>query len=278
MLISEVMLQQTQVPRVIILYKKFIQKYPDLKALSEATNAEILIAWRGLGYNSRALRLRDAARIMMEEYEGVIPDGIEELLSISGIGAYTASAVRNFAFGIPTPCVDTNIRRILQRFFYGMESKDSKKNASEDTILRLSGEMLMSALEVGFSCADWYAALMDFGSLVCTKNAPKWESFNDDLRAACKGYGTQIKRTKNVNKKEKGRTIAGKHIPNRIFRGRAIEALRDAKNGLSFDEIGRTIAIDWTMGDHEKWLIALLEKLENNQMIQHKRQKYLLSA
>lgn len=276
-LVSEIMLQQTQVPRVIVLYKNFIQKFPDLKALSKASNAEILIAWRGLGYNSRALRLRDAARIILEEFQGHVPDSMEDLRSISGIGEYTASAVRNFAFGIPTPCLDTNIRRILQRFFYGMERENGEKNVSDAALVRLSGEVLLHALEQGFTCADWYAALMDFGSLVCTKNAPKWEKFNTDLKTSCLTYGKQKIRTKNVNKKkEPGREMAGKYVPNRIFRGRIIEVLRHTRTGCSFDDIGREIAIDWSLGDHQKWLQLLLQKLEKDQMITVKKTKYFL--
>jgi A/G-specific adenine glycosylase len=112
---------------MIIVFKRFLEQFPTLSDLADASNKEVIIAWRGMGYNSRALRLRDAARWIRDrdrvrnEYNPspnpVFPSSMEELQTIPGIGHYTAGAIRNFAFGIPTPCIDTNIRRILHRVF-----------------------------------------------------------------------------------------------------------------------------------------------------------------
>jgi A/G-specific adenine glycosylase len=277
-LVSEVMLQQTQVPRVVILYKNFIQKFPQMEDLSKASNADILTAWRGLGYNSRALRLRDAVRDILTHHAGRFPDTMEELTAIKGIGEYTASAVRNFAFGIPTPCLDTNIRRILHRFFVGPENPDGTWKRDDVFLLGLSGEIMIHALNAGFSCADWYAALMDFGSLVCTKNAPKWHLFNQDLKLSCMAYGRDIKRTKKLIKNEPGREMAGRFVPNRIFRGRIVDQLRDAKEGLTLDQIGRAIAIDWNKSDHEAWLLQLLSKLTRENIVSAHGAKFSLQA
>jgi A/G-specific adenine glycosylase len=267
-LVSEIMLQQTQVSRVITLYKNFIHQFPHLKALSNASNKEILIAWRGLGYNSRALRLRDAAKTIMEKFNGQFPSSMEDLLSIKGIGHYSAGAIRNFAFKLPTPCMDVNIRRILHRFFYGVENPDGTWKKSDKELLKLDAEVLNVALsmEKG-SCADWYAALMDFGSLVCTKNNPKWELLSPGLRKVCKSYGKKIQKV-SKEKKEPGRMMAGKFIPNRIFRGKIVEALRDAKKPLSVQKIGETAIADWPVRQEREWLVTLLEKLAKDSLIE----------
>lgn len=275
-LVSEIMLQQTQVSRVVILYKKFIQQFPHAQGLSKASNKEILIAWRGLGYNNRALRLRDAARMIVERFQGRFPTDMEELQSLPGVGHYTAGAVRNFAFGIPTSCMDVNIRRILHRFFVGIESPDGTWKASDAELLKISELTMIEALEQGMSCADFFAALMDFGSLVCTKHNPKWDELSPGMRSVCKAYGRTIDRTKKITKKEPGRLMAGKFVPNRIFRGKVIEALRDAEKGLTLEEVGKRAIADWTMGDHQKWLDALLAALVRDRLIRRKRTLYTL--
>jgi A/G-specific adenine glycosylase len=294
-LVSEVMLQQTQVSRVIILYKNFIQKFPHIEDLAKATNREVLIAWRGLGYNNRALRLRDAARKIVTGRGGVFPREIDELQELPGVGHYTAGAIRNFAFGIPTPCIDVNIRRILHRFFIGPENADGSWKKDDRYLLKLAGEVLASAYphppapspdpfdklraseRRGVrTTSDFHAALMDFGSLVCTKNSPKWELLSSDMKSVCKSYGKRIVRTKKVYSKEQGREVAGRHIPNRIFRGRIVEALRNHPKGLTLDAVGHIITPDWTMGDHREWMNKLIEGLERDQVIVVKNVKIML--
>lgn len=150
---------------------------------------------------------------------------------------------------------------------------------TSDKELRKIVEALMNrAGELGFRATDFYAALMDFGSLVCTKNAPKWELLSSGMKSVCMAYGKHIVRTKNVYNKEQGREVAGKHIPNRIFRGRVVEALRDHAKGLSFDVIGRTIAADWTMGDHKAWLDVILRGLERDAIVTKKGKSYVLQS
>lgn len=301
-LVSEMMLQQTQVARVIILYKKFILTFPRIEDLANASNGEVLIAWRGLGYNARALRLRNIARIISHDLHGVFPTSMEDLQKLPGIGHYTAGAIRNFAFGIPTPCIDTNIRRILHRFFIGPENPDGTWKKDDAYLLGLAENLLMLVSQraenkmwrsaglagpragatplkgkgwstegkpLGFPSvsAAWHSALMDFGSLVCTKNSPKWDLFPNGLKQCCKAYGRDVARTPRAQKKEPGRMMAGKFVPNRIFRGRIIEALRDAKKGLTLDQIGSQIAVDWTMGDHRIWLANVLRSLLCDHMI-----------
>jgi len=286
-LVSEIMLQQTQVSRVIILYKNFIQQFPHIEALSKASNREILIAWRGLGYNNRALRLRDAAKIIVEKYHGKFPREMRELQELPGVGHYTAGAIRNFAFNLPTPCIDVNIRRILHRFFIGPENADGTWKKDERYLLKLAEEVLKEGIGEGKggkkgrgvgarSTAVWHAALMDFGSLICTKNSPKWELMSSGMKSVCMAYGKEITRTKKVNKKEPGRMMAGKFVPKRIFRGKIVEALRDAEKGLTLEELGKQAIADWLMGDHRAWLSGLLEGLEKDGMIEQKRGRWRL--
>lgn len=282
-LVSEVMLQQTQVSRVIILYKKFIHTFPRISDLSKASNREVLIAWRGLGYNSRALRLRDAAKTIVTEHGGRFPHIAEDLQRISGIGHYTAGAIRNFAFDLPTACIDTNIRRILHRCFIGSEGIDGIFKTSDKKLLVLLEDVMAVAMQSGWSAKDFYAALMDFGSLVCTKNNPKWHLLPADMRPIFKAYGKtpvadHSKRSLQGKKREPGREVAGKFVPNRIFRGRIVDALRDEKRGLTLDQVGSRITLDWPFGDHREWLLGLLKKLVNDDIIELERGKYLLSS
>jgi A/G-specific adenine glycosylase len=289
-LVSEIMLQQTQVPRVIVIFKQFLEKFPTLKDLANASNKEVILAWRGMGYNSRALRLRDAAKIVLDEYGGKFPKEMKELLAIKGIGPYTAGAIRNFAFNIPTPCIDTNIRRIIHRVFIGPEGVDEetgkevwKKNDRE--LLPLAADVLTIALDTNTVPKDyklpvtgsaWHAALMDFGSAVCKKISPQCEicPMKDICNSAFKVK--KIARKK-IASKESGRFVGAKFIPNRIFRGRIVEQLRDAHTGLTVDQIGPLIAIDWMPEEHRLWLQELLEKLVMDRMIQKNGKRYRLA-
>ncbi len=318
-LVSEIMLQQTQVPRVIITFKNFLRTFPTLESLAAASNAQILIAWRGMGYNSRALRLRDAARVIIDEFGGVFPSDFDQLLSIKGIGHYTAGAVRNFAFNIPTPCIDTNIRRILHRTFVGPENADGSWKKDDQYLLDLAGEILSVVMgydmqmkqlsesaglvgpataglhkgkgwsvegkPLGFSStstADWHAALMDYGSLVQTKNNPKWDICPLTARGICKTTREMFVKTRGARvsvssqkRLEPGRYVGSTFVPNRIFRGRVVEALRDAPKGLALETIGKEVAIDWSK-EHKPWLQKLINKLVQDSLVAREGTRYAL--
>ena len=300
-LVSEVMLQQTQVSRVIVIYKRFLEAFPTLHDLAKASNRDVLIAWRGMGYNSRALRLRDAAKTIVEDFSGVFPKGMEELQSIKGIGHYTAAAIRNFAFGIPTPCIDTNIRRVLHRTFVGSEDGDGTWKKDDSSLLQLAEEALEAALVCHAErspelvegrdearTANWHAALMDFGSLVQTKRNPKWDICPLTKRRICKAAvetrrgrvsgkdQETCQRHVSTAKREPGRFVGTVYIPNRIFRGKIVEELRDAKRGLALPELGKRICLDWKSSEHRTWLKGLLGKLQAEQMIEGKAGRFVL--
>lgn len=115
-LVSEIMLQQTQVPRVIPKYEAFLAQFPTIQSLATASRAAVITTWQGLGYNRRALNLKRAAEVVVAEHGGQLPSDLDALRSLPGIGRYTAGAIRNFAFELDTPAVDTNVKRFIDHF------------------------------------------------------------------------------------------------------------------------------------------------------------------
>jgi A/G-specific adenine glycosylase len=271
-LVSEVMLQQTQVSRVELAYKKFIREFPSLAVLSNASNRDILLAWRGMGYNSRALRLRDAAKKIVQEFERQFPKKMEVLISIKGIGHYTAAAIRNFAFNEPEACLDTNIRRILHRVFYGPEKRDGTWRKTDKLLLVLAREVLASAGKP----REWHAALMDFGSLVCTKRTPKCDHCPLAKKRLCKSAG-RIRLDISTKRAEPGREIAGKFVANRIIRGRIVDFLRDEGSGAALDTIGAHVCIDWNPLQHRLWLRGIVQKLKTDALLSQSGRRYQLA-
>jgi A/G-specific adenine glycosylase len=162
-LVSEVMLQQTQVDRVIPKYHEFLERYPSFQRLAAAPVEEVRAAWYPLGYNIRPHRLHSIARETVARYGGTLPRDPDELLSFKGIGRYTAGAVRSFAFNEDAPILDTNVMRVLHRVFIG--SGDPK--AQKTKLWNLSEHMIPKGK--GY---DFNQALMDFGALLCTARDP----------------------------------------------------------------------------------------------------------
>jgi A/G-specific adenine glycosylase len=162
-LVSEVMLQQTQVDRVIPKFHEFLGKYPTLQDLAVAHPDDVRKTWYPLGYNIRPYRLHGIACEAVERYGGVIPSKAEELLSLKGIGRYTAGAIRSFAFNKDAPILDTNVIRVLHRIFIG--KGDPKKQKADLWVL---SEKLIPRGR-GY---DFNQALMDFGATVCTARKP----------------------------------------------------------------------------------------------------------
>jgi A/G-specific adenine glycosylase len=153
-LVSEMMLQQTQVDRVIPFYKNFIQKFPTVKALANAPLADVLIAWHGLGYNSRAKRFQMAAQEIVKRYGGKMPEDAAELESLPGIGSYTAHAVVAFAYNHDAVFIETNIRTVIYHYFF-----QNKEGIDDQDVL----EIIKRVLPKG-KAHDWYSALMDYGT------------------------------------------------------------------------------------------------------------------
>ena len=178
-LVSEIMLQQTQVDRVLPKYKEWLLLYPTFAALAEADEREVIRTWYPLGYNIRPRRLQAIARESVERFDGTLPDDEETLLSFKGIGAYTAGAVRSFAFGKRAAILDTNVARVLFRVFVGRG--DARTHAMKNNLWTLSRAVLPHR-----HVYDFNQALMDFGATVCAARAPRCESCT--MRRGCRSY------------------------------------------------------------------------------------------
>ncbi len=165
-LVSEMMLQQTQVDRVLPKYEEWIRTFPSLKTLAAARPAEVARAWRPLGYNVRPRRLHAIAREVMHRYDGELPSDEPTLRSFKGIGAYTAGAIQSFAFGRRAPIVDTNVARVLFRVFVGQGDRTT-------TPLKKHLWSLSAALLPRRHVFDFNQALMDLGAMVCVARRPR---------------------------------------------------------------------------------------------------------
>ena len=165
-LVSEVMLQQTQVDRVVPKYHEWLEKYPTLGALAAAPEEEVSQTWRPLGYNIRPRRLHAIARESVMRYGGELPGDEETLRSFKGIGAYTAGAVLSFAFGQRAAILDTNVARVLFRVFVG--TGDPKSHAMRRHLWDISRTVLPRR-----HVFDFNQALMDFGATMCTARKPR---------------------------------------------------------------------------------------------------------
>ena len=155
-LVSEIMLQQTQVERVMDKYETFLSVFPDVTALSRAPLRKILTVWQGLGYNRRAIALRKTSRIIENTFQGIVPPSVELLETFPGIGRATASAICAFAFRKPVVFIETNIRRVYILFFF-----QEQENITDRQIFPLVGETLDRT-----NPRKWYYALMDYGAML----------------------------------------------------------------------------------------------------------------
>ncbi|WP_018134294.1 A/G-specific adenine glycosylase [Acaricomes phytoseiuli] len=166
-LVSEVMLQQTPVVRVLPVWQQWLDRWPEPAALAADSSGEAVRAWGRLGYPRRALRLHAAATKIASDHGGIVPQSIPELRALPGIGDYTAAAVATFAFGLRSTVVDTNIRRVEARLFQGDALPAPILTAAE---MRLAEELLP---EDPGEAVSWNAAVMELGALVCTARSPQ---------------------------------------------------------------------------------------------------------
>jgi len=213
-LVSEVMLQQTPVPRVEPVWTAWIQRWPVPSAMAAAPAAEVLRAWGKLGYPRRALRLHDAAAVIAAEHGDVVPDDVDTLLALPGIGVYTARAVAAFAYGSRCPVVDTNVRRVVARAVHGRA--DAGPAATRDLA---DTEALLPDDAAG--AARMSAALMELGACVCVARAPHCDRC--PVRAEC--AWTRRGRPAGDGPPRPAQRFAG---TDRQVRGRLLDVLRGA--------------------------------------------------
>lgn len=212
-LVSEIMLQQTQVDRVIPKYHTFLKAFPSLDALARAPQAKVIVLWSGLGYNRRARNLHQLAKTVVKDFGGDLPRTPQELQQLPGIGPYTAAAVACFAFGAPVALVDVNVRRVLGRVYRGVQGP-----------ARLTNKAIweLAAQHVPKQSVAWNSALMDFGATVCTALSPKCQVC--PLQIQCAAYPAVV--VAPVVRKRKAKSFFGS---NRYWRGRVLKLAQESK-------------------------------------------------
>lgn len=225
--ISELMLQQTQVDRVLPKFEAFLKAFPTVHDLSNAKLSEVLILWKGLGYNRRAIFLHKMAQTIVKDFDGVFPKKEEELLKLPGVGGYTARAILAFGYGQDVGVIDTNIKRIYSRAFFGDEfqnldvSKKEFEQVVDESVPKGMGD-------------PWNQSLMDFGALICTASSPKCDTC--PIQTICKAnvrakefgflsYADQLKAKKPKENKKREKVLFKN--TDRYFRGKIIDILRE---------------------------------------------------
>lgn len=253
-LISEVMLQQTQVDRVTPYYRRWLERFPTVQALAEAPTAEVIQLWAGLGYNRRAVNLQRTAQAVADR-GGSFPSDVETLKTLPGIGPYTAGAISCFAFEQDVAFIDTNMRRVLHRIFLGPELPAPR--ASDREITRLAAE----ALPEGQGW-DWNQALIEFGALHCTARKPLCVVC--PLQQVCAAYPAIQSLIVDQPKGVKARKEGPFRESNRYFRGRVVDALRDRREtGITVAELGPLVRPTFEEAD-VPWLLELVQGLERD--------------
>lgn len=266
-LVSEFMLQQTQVLRVMEKFDEFTEKFPTIQDLAKASKAGVIDAWSGLGYNRRALLLHRFAQEVCEKYDGEIPQDKEQLQELPGMGPYTTGAILSFAYNLPEPAIDVNVRRIYLRFFQGKDQGLPIGRKEEQELYNLVKKTIPENKSAAF-----HNALMDFGSMVCTRNTPLCHEC--PLQNNCKFFPLYKHNQDEAlfvmeKRKEPGVNENGKHLPNRIFRGRMVEFTRKNKGKeISLVDLGKIIKKDYREAE-EEWLLSLCEKLKNDGLLNY---------
>jgi A/G-specific adenine glycosylase len=252
-LVSEFMAQQTQAARAAAAWTRFLIEFPTPPSLAEGSPADALRAWRGLGYNRRALALRNAATRITEEHDGRVPDDLEALRRLPGVGPYTARAVAALAFGRAVGAVDTNVRRVLGRVLGGGAGVDARD-------LQVAADELVPSDRPGL----WTHALMDIGATFCRPRNPRcaecpmqpWCRFAAEAATHTTGSHAPSRAARSGSGSEPFRTTS------RWLRGRILDRLRDATGGtwVTFDE---------SIGDHEPATVAAaLSRLARERLVE----------
>lgn len=260
-MVAEVMLQQTQVDRVIPKYQAFLAAFPTIESLAAAPTAEVIRLWAGLGYNRRAVNLQRAAQTIVAQHGGRVPDAVAALRALPGIGPYTAGAIACFAFEQDVAFLDTNIRRVVRRLCVG---PDYAAAATEAELLAHAAALIPPGQ--GWA---WNQAIMELGALICTAASPAcWRC---PLRQHCRAYAAAVAADealaetmaapalKRVAEPRPAEPFVGSR---RWYRGRIIAALRalPADTALPLPELGRQVRPDFA-ADHEQWLLQLVRDL-----------------
>jgi A/G-specific adenine glycosylase len=221
--VSEIMLQQTRVEAVIPYFEKWMQLFPDIQTLANASEQEVLNAWEGLGYYSRARNLHRAAQIVADGYRGELPRDLNELRRLPGIGRYTLGAIASIAFGMDVPALDGNIKRVYARIFDREEPVDSP--AGEKILWEIAERNLPQG-----HAGDYNQALMDLGATICVPRNPRCLVCPVMKLCRARQNGTQDQRPVKLPKKEVPHYIQAAAVV--VERGRVLLAQRPSKGLL----------------------------------------------
>jgi len=197
--ISEIMAQQTQLDTLIPYYNRFIESFPDVASLAAATEDQVIKAWEGLGYYSRARNLHKASKIIMTEYAGCFPDNFSDLIKLPGIGPYTGGAIASIAFNEKVSAVDGNVLRVISRYCNSFEDIGDEK--TKKIVTRWVEKILPEAT------GNFNEGLMELGAMICTPQNPKCLICPIRLGCQCHSFGTtnelpvKKKKQKQVHKK-----------------------------------------------------------------------------
>lgn len=300
--ISEIMLQQTQVVTVIPYYERFLEWFPTIEDLANAPEEKLLKAWEGLGYYSRVRNMQKAAQEIMEKFDGVFPDNHKDILSLKGIGPYTAGAITSIAFGLPEPAVDGNVMRVMARLFEVNYDIGDPKNRK---IFQAIMEILIDPERPG----DFNQALMDLGTDIESAKNPRPDESPIRFFSAAYLHGTYDKYPIKLPKKKpkplqlqafvirnsKGDFLLEKNLDGRLlggfwslpiveidFIGQQLDLFEKYTTSLqivsqkALFERNYQVAPDWTKREfnlvkhtfsHQKWTIELLEGLVNSNKV-----------
>ena len=252
-MVSEFMLQQTPVARVLPKWIEWMERWPTPAELAKATPAQVITAWGRLGYPRRALRLYESAKIIARDFENEVPDSEEVLRSLPGIGDYTAAAISAFAFGANTLVMDVNIRRVLVRVLDGKEHPTSSPTVRE----RESRLAILPRRNAD----NWAAATMELGALICTSKNP---SCNDcPIISQCKWRKNGYPQSELVRKSQDW------HGTDRKCRGTIVQALRESESLTAS-------AIKKLWPDESQVEKALETLLTDNLIEEHSRSRFRL--
>ena len=253
-LVSEVMLQQTQVDRVLPYYTRFLERFPTVEDLAAAATSDVIRFWSGLGYNRRAVNLQRAARAVVDELSGSFPDDPADLKKLPGIGAYTAGAIAAFAHERDVAFLDTNMRRVISRVIFGSES------ARESDALEAA-----TALVPPSQGWTWNQALIEFGALQCTARRPA--CIICPLRDECAAYPTMQVALQVKSSRTRQVRAEPFESSTRYYRGRIVEALRalpaDEPAGIPLTDLGARVREGFT-SENLPWLRELVDGLQRD--------------
>lgn len=258
-LVSEIMLQQTQVTRVTVFYDRWLCRFPTWDDLAKASNADVIQAWAGLGYNRRALLLRDIAKQVVA---CGLPQSEIGWRALKGIGPYTAAALSNFSLHERALPIDTNIRRVIGRALLGIPYPDLKDDAAILSVLDRFTPTTGNFYDVP-------QALFDLATSTCTKTTPACVLC--PLKTVClaqTGFeqGSHALPAKD-SRKPIERIHAGKKFPDRIFRGRILKLVREQPHTWNQDTLGPAIDPAYDSRKDSEWVYAMVKRLIKDQLL-----------